>query len=105
MKLKTLTSVKVLQKLPAEALTSLQITFLKLETKSHEEIEQLAVALSRFTQLESLILVDGLRYFPTHWWNDLHDGAFSKFFINMKKLEEVDIRFPFFEQGECGCSD
>ena len=97
-KLKTHTSVKVLQKLPAEALTSLQITFLKLETKSHEEIEQLAVALSLFTLLESLSLEDGLRYFPTHRWNDLHDGAFSKFFINMKKLEEVDIRFPFFEQ-------
>ena len=94
-KLKTSTSPKVLQKLPAETLTSLHITFLELENGSHEEIKRLAAALSRLTRLKSLILIEGLRYFyGGDQWTELHNQALSLLFTNMKELKEVDITFP-----------
>ena len=86
-------SVKVLQKLPAETLTSLQIDYIKPETGSHEEMEQLVAALSRFTRLKSLILVEGFTFSPGQW-TELHDRAFSQLFKDMTELEEVDIKFP-----------
>ena len=48
------TPVKVLQKLPADTLTSLRIDDLVFRTISHEAIEQLVAALSRLTRLKSL---------------------------------------------------
>ena len=95
-KLRTSTSIKVLQKLPAETMTSLHID-LELETKSHVEIEQLVAACSRLMQLKSIYLDFGYAFFQDEF-TDLHDGAFSKLFTNMKKLEEVDILFPMFEE-------
>ena len=94
-KLRTRTcAVEVLQKLPAETITSLHITDLCLYNRSPEEMEQLVAAFSRLTRLKSLILEDGLRDFPARLWSDLHDAALSKLFTNMKGLEEVDITFP-----------
>ena len=77
-------------------MTSLHID-LELETKSHVEIEQLVAACSRLMQLKSIYLDFGYAYFQDEF-TDLHDGAFSKLFTNMKKLEEVDILFPMFEE-------
>ena len=92
-KLSTRIPVKVLQKLPAETLTSLRIISLAFGSGSHEAIEQLVSALSRLTRLKSLILVNGLRSFLPRQWTDLHDRAFSRLFTNMKELEEVGIAF------------
>ena len=102
-KLSTITSVKSLQKLPAETLTSLHIDYVDLEAGSPEEIGQLAAALSRLTRLKRLILDERslesvFRYFDPNRWTELHDRAFSKLFTIMKVLEEVDISFPVFEK-------
>ena len=92
-KLRAWTSVKVLQKLPAETMTSLHIDDLELESRSHQEIENLVSALSRLTRLKSIVLARGLRY-SMGQWSEQHDEAYSKLFTNMKDLEEVDIKFP-----------
>ena len=90
-KLLTRTSVRVLQKLPAETMTHLHI-LLELENGSHEEIEQLVAALSRLTQLKSLIIMS--TFVMNGQEIELHDRSFSRLFTNMKELEEVDIAFP-----------
>ena len=83
-------SVKGLQKIPAETLTSLHIVHVRLENELPKEIGQLFAAFSRFTRLKCLILVGGFRYFPAG-----HDRAFNRLFANMKELEEVAIRFQW----------
>ena len=89
--------VEVLQKLPADTLTSLHINDLRFENESHEELEQLVAALSRLTRLWSLFLGCGLQDFiPVHQWTDLHDHALCNLFTNMKKLEVVGITFSQF---------
>ena len=97
-KLRTSITVKGLQELPAETLTSLCIDRLAfgfdMAMGSPNGIEQLVAAFSRFTRLRSIMLVDGFRFFPADWWTDQHDRPFSKLFTNMKELEEVDITFP-----------
>ena len=92
-RLRTWTSVKVLQKLPAETMTSLHID-IELGSRSHEEIERLVAALSRLTRLKRLIIVQGLRFYPAHLWTDMHDRSLCKLFTDMKELEVLDITLP-----------
>ena len=62
-RLKISLSVKVLQKLPADTLTSLHMADVKIENGSNEEIEQLFAAFSRLTRLKSLMLGCGVQCF------------------------------------------
>ena len=94
-KLRASTAVHSLHQLPADTLISLHMDDLFFVTESHEAIEQLVAACSRFTRLKRLILGRGLRFFPgCSYWIKLHDQAISQLFTNLKEMVEVDILFP-----------